>query len=200
MNPQMRHDNIANRLVEVAGNVNDTITHCHVQAAVLVAERLPRVDEDNIGLAQLIQQTIHNSRACIPVLDRIDYRDDGVDGCRYGLRWGCDDISLDALFGAEPANMADVSCHGFGDNDAYWPSFLCGEFYEMNADIDFSETEDDMISSGDTKLRRDAKLANGNATPSAIIVYSISAQPEIIGVTVSRNVNCHRRIPIKVNE
>lgn len=165
--------------------MHDTIRVIHIQTPILIAERMPGINEHNIGSANLRQHPIDMLRAGDSFEDRIYSWYDGIGCRRHGLRRGGDDISTGIPFDAERPNPLDISGYHLGRHCVDGDAALFSQFNNMNTAVYFSETKNKMISGIALKRIGDSELSENVARHSSKFVDVIDSKPKRTCVAIS---------------
>lgn len=187
----MRQHNFTDDVMLMVSDMHDAVRKIHVQRPVRIAPRPPHINEPDLIIAQPLQVLIHQHRPLDPVGDRVYDWYDGLGIRRHGLRRGGNDVAVRAALLAERPDPLDISGYYTGDYVRDGVPFLLGELGEVDADIHFPETKEDVISACDLKRVRDAELADGMERHPAEFDNAVSNQSKGTNVTVAAGVDGH---------
>src|SRR5689334_10287565 len=130
-------------------HMHNPVAVIHVQAAVCIPERLPRINDDDVRSANLRQFPIDVLGAGHTFEDRIYSWYDGIGCRRHGLRRGGDDVAMHLPLDTERPNPLDVSGYYLGTHRIDGDAALACQLDDVDAAIDFSENEQNFVSSRD---------------------------------------------------
>ena len=182
---KMRNHDISNHFTEGICDVNYSVRTTHIEATVLIAERMPRIDEHDIGSANLRQLSIDMFRAGHSFEDRIYSWYDGIGCRRHGLRRGGDDVATGVAFDTERPNPLDISGYHLGRHCVDGDAVLLGEFDDVDADIDFKKTEQEVVAGHCDHFIGNSEVPQNMSRHAAVFVDLIDTKSETSGVTVS---------------